>query len=259
MTAQGAYTWLVGALLAAGKTVTERGVAKATAQCPAHDDNTPSLSINPRDDGKGVVVKCHADCDYTTVLGALGLAPRDLFDESLKRAAYSDRTTYSYPDGRKVHRGRSSDGKKTFRQSGDTKGNALFHADKITADTTRVYVAEGEKDVLAIESEGAVAVCSAMGAGKAAKFDWSPLTGKQVIIVADCDEPGRKHARDVYDIVAPTAASVTVVEAAVGKDAADHIAAGRGLAEFVDVAGDDNEATQRDDVGAGRPRSVPAR
>jgi Toprim domain len=106
-----------------------------------------------------------------------------------------------------------------------------------------VYVAEGEKDCEALWGIGAVAVCNAMGAGKADKFDWSPLAGKHVIIVADKDDPGRKHVAQVVELVAGAAASVRVVEAAVGKDAADHIAAGRGLDEFV-VVDEPKPATQ---------------
>ena len=59
------------------------------------------------------------------------------------------------------------------------------------------------------------------------------LAGAKVIIVADADEPGRKHAADVAASLAGKAAAVAVVEAAEGKDAADHLAAGRTLAEFV--------------------------
>ena len=79
----------------------------------------------------------------------------DLFDDR-------NGATYRYPDGRRVHRKLD----KTFPQSGNTKGNALFHADRI-GDAETVYVVEGEKDVLAIESAGGAAVCSAMGAGAA--------------------------------------------------------------------------------------------
>ena len=77
---------------------------------------------------------------------------------------------------------------RSFTSPVTRKGRSLFHADRITADTETVFIPEGEKDVLAVESVGAVAVCSAMGAGKAHKADWSPLRGKQVIIVADNDE-----------------------------------------------------------------------
>ena len=111
---------------------------------------------------------------------------RDLFDNR-------NGATYDYrgPDGRRVHR--SAD--KQFYQSGDTKSD-LFHADRI-GDASIVYIPEGEKDVLAIEAAGGVAVCSAMGAGKADKADWSALKDKHAIIIADKDKPGREHATQV--------------------------------------------------------------
>jgi putative DNA primase/helicase len=60
--------------------VTAEAIAKAlggrkagsgwTARCPAHDDRTPSLSIQDADDGK-VLVRCHAGCEQERVLAAL--------------------------------------------------------------------------------------------------------------------------------------------------------------------------------------------
>ena len=200
------------------------------AQCPAHDDGRASLSISRRRDGKGTVIYCHAGCDPYDIVAAIGWTMRELFDDDQMRAAYNVRTVYDYPDGRKVHRDRG----KKFRQSGNTKGTALFHADRISyADV--VYVPEGEKDVLAIETAGGVAVCSAMGAGKAHKADWSPLRGRHAIIVADNDQPGREHATQIAELLNPIAASVAIKQAAVGKDAADHIAAGKTLDELAPV------------------------
>jgi hypothetical protein len=52
-------------------------------QCPAHDDRTPSLSVNPGvhlETGEDtVLVHCHAGCAVDDVLSALGLEPSDLF------------------------------------------------------------------------------------------------------------------------------------------------------------------------------------
>jgi 5S rRNA maturation endonuclease (ribonuclease M5) len=228
-----AFDRLIDALRDHGSTVKETGQDKAVAQCPAHDDTRPSLSISARRDRKGAVVFCHAGCEYITVLDVLGLAARDLFDDPRMRAAYNGHNIYDYPDGRKVHH----DAAKKFRQSGNRKGRSLFHADRI-GDAETVYVPEGEKDVLAIESVGGVAVCSAMGAGKAHLADWTPLTGKHVIIVADNDKPGLTHADQVAELLRSIATSARIVTAAVGKDAADHIAAGRTLGEFEPVDGD---------------------
>jgi 5S rRNA maturation endonuclease (ribonuclease M5) len=215
-----AYTRLLAALRAHGNTVNVNG-HQAVAQCPAHNDQRPSLSMTPIE-GR-VLIYCHAGCATKDVVANLGLTMADLFDTRKGQ-------TYRYSDGRRVHR--SAD--KHFRQSGNTSGHALFHAELI-GDAQTVYVVEGEQDVLALESVGAVAVCSAMGAGKAHLFDWAPLTGRHVTIVADKDAPGRKHAAQVADLLRPLAASVRTVEAKTGKDAADHIAAGHTPEEFTDT------------------------
>jgi len=54
-------------------------------------------------------------------------------------------------------------------------------------------------------------------------------------VIADRDERGRTHAETVAASLAGVAASVRIVEAAVGKDAADHLAAGHGIEDFVPV------------------------
>lgn len=103
------------------------------------------------------------------------------------------------------------------------------------AASDRVWICEGEKDVEAMRRAGCVATCNAGGAGK-----WLPefsrfLDGADVTIVEDRDEPGRDHARKVFASLRGLARSVNVVQAAVGKDAADHLAAGKSTAEFVPV------------------------
>ncbi len=64
-----------------------------SAQCPAHDDTTPSLSITLAPNGK-VLLCCHAGCAVTEILDAVDLSIGDLFssdgngarNESLRRA-----------------------------------------------------------------------------------------------------------------------------------------------------------------------------
>ncbi|HKI43100.1 MAG TPA: toprim domain-containing protein, partial [Mycobacterium sp.] len=215
-----AYERLVDVLRDHGSHVNANGT-RAVAQCPAHNDGRPSLSITGID-GQ-VLIHCHAGCPTEAVVEAVNLGMADLFDT--RKGA-----DYRYPDGRIVHRKLN----KTFPQSGNTKGADLFHADRI-GDAATVYIPEGEKDVLAIEALGGAAVCSAMGAGKAHKADWSVLKGKTAVVIADKDKPGRDHATQVAGLLDGVAASVQVVEAAAGKDAADHIAAGHTLDELVPI------------------------
>jgi hypothetical protein len=97
-----------------------------------------------------------------------------------------------------------------------------------------IYVAEGEKDVEALREAGCVATCNAGGAGKWRDRYSKELAGANVVIVRDKDEVGTDHARKVFASVKPHAASIRVVEARAGKDAADHLEH-HGVADFVPV------------------------
>ncbi|WP_052062081.1 AAA family ATPase [Rhodococcoides fascians] len=181
---------------------------------------------------EGSVLVCSHSDPTEDVLATLGITKADLYD-----SPKGDK--YKYAGGRLVHR--SPD--KRFSQTGNVKDTSLFRVEKLADHPTGlpVYVVEGEKDVLALEAAGAAAVSPAMGTGKAAMFDWTPLRGHTVIIVADKDENpealkrARKHAVDILHILEPIAVDAVVVETPFGKDAADHIAAGRTLQEFVPI------------------------
>lgn len=222
---ESAYDRVIAALELAGLKVRHSG-GSTTAQCPAHDDNNPSLSIR---DGDGrVLVNCHAGCETRDVVHALGLTMSDLFDE-----------VYEYDDGRKVHRQYDKDGRKKFHQSGNRNGTACLYrlkeVRKKIAEGGRVFVVEGEKDVHTLETLGSVATCSPMGAGNADKCDWTPLKGARIALIADKDEAGREYAIRVRDILTDLDCQVDVFEARTGKDISDHIAAGHTIDETVRI------------------------
>lgn len=99
-----------------------------------------------------------------------------------------------------------------------------------------LYVVEGEKDVHAIEAAGGVATTNPMGAGKWTDEYAETLQGaRRVIVVADRDETGRGHAAQVVESLARVGVVAELVEAAEGKDAADHLAASRALDELAPV------------------------
>src|SRR5262245_8010557 len=52
--------------------------------CPAHDDQSPSLSIDTGDDGR-ILLKCFAGCEIEKIVTALGLTLADLFPKNGKR------------------------------------------------------------------------------------------------------------------------------------------------------------------------------
>jgi hypothetical protein len=102
------------------------------------------------------------------------------------------------------------------------------------ADGRTVYVAEGEKDVESLRALGEVATCSVGGAGKFGRAaEIERLKGAEVVVVADRDRPGIRHALDVQRLLGGVAASVEVMLPAVGKDVSDHLHNGLSLDDLV--------------------------
>lgn len=227
-----AYERILDALREHGAAVRDTGASKASAQCPAHEDQTPSLSVTGIE-GQ-TLIYCHAGCQPVDVLAALGLSMRDLYDEPKprRRKGIEAHAVYRYDNGRQVIRSAGKD----FRQDGTDAAPELYRLAKVrqaVAAGRPVYVVEGEKDVHALDTLGAVATCAPMGAGKWGKVDPSPLYGATVRVIADQDEPGRKHAADVLASLAGNCERVELLAPKIGTDAADHTAAGYGLADFL--------------------------
>ncbi|WIB25411.1 AAA family ATPase [Curtobacterium sp. MCSS17_015] len=202
-----------------GLRVYQKGNDSAEAQAPGHSGRDRSVSIQSIEGS--TLVYSFSD-PITDVLAALNLTMQDLFDEPRKGM------DYRYQGGRVVHR--SPD--KRFFQSGNKEDRSLYRIERVNGDVSVVYVAEGEKDVLALEKLGLVAVCNPGGAGKFGLYDLEPLHGKTVRVVRDMDEPGLRHALQVRDLLAGKAASVELLQPHVGKDPAEHIAAGFGWGDF---------------------------
>lgn len=227
------------------------------AKCPAHEDGKASLSITEGRD-QPVVLKCHAGCEPVDILAKLGLTWDDLCKPRergpVNRGEWTPHgeavAVYDYRDeaGELLFQVcRTAD--KQFPQRvpdatrksgwrwtlGDTR-RVLYRLPKIieaAKDGEIIYVCEGEKDVHALERVGVTATCNPGGAGK-----WRPeyagfLRDVIVTVIADTDKPGRAHARAVAASLEGVARGVEIVEPAAGKDAADHLAAGKTVAEFL--------------------------
>jgi hypothetical protein len=114
----------------------------------------------------------------------------------------------------------------------------------------RVWIPEGEKDVQALEALGEVATTNPMGAS-----NWRPeyvdaFEGATAIVIADSDDPGRRHAREVAASLRKVAESVTLVEAPNGhKDISDHLDAGGNLDELLPLP----ESAERTERSSGNP------
>ncbi|MFP5452069.1 MAG: toprim domain-containing protein, partial [Thermoleophilia bacterium] len=245
---------MVAALKARGsKPANER---EETWTCPAHRDSTASMSLSEGGDGRALI-HCHAGCESDAILDALGLTRRDLFADVPRSDTGAIHYVYTDADGHPLCRVTRLPGK-DFRQSryapADPDANAdgylnrrgcmkdvqrvLYRLPAVAAAVAAgetIYVTEGEKDADALTRAGVVATTAPQGAGKWHRVDATPLAGAEVVIVADRDQEGRKHAEQVRADLVGRGCRVRVVEAAEGKDAHDHLAAGLGIEDFTDV------------------------
>lgn len=227
-----------------------------SARCPVHNDNTPSLQVTQSVSG-AISVHCFAGCDRSDVRAALGIAdvwmPNGIQHED----------TYSYTDvdgapifevlrgtkdGAKEIRQRVSD---TSRPSGyhwstreltDEQRRTLFMARSV-ADAIesgeRIYLVEGEKDVLSAMHAGLTATCNAGGAGKFHPAHADQLKGAVVTIVQDNDAAGRAHGAQALRLLEPIAESVGLADVHPSlpekADLTDHFQAGFGVLDLVEA------------------------
>lgn len=223
------------------------------AVCPGHEDQEASLGITEGDDGR-VLLNCYAGCETTAIVDAMGLKLRDLFPNSNSTDTLPE-AVYVYHDeqGNALFEAVRMPGKR-FRQRHwdpehpDQREGWVWNLDGVRRVPYKlpflienvkgghtVVLVEGEKDAERFAHEtGTFATCNPMGAGK-----WRPeynghfVGCKQVIIIQDRDEPGRRHATKVREALASVGVPVQILQAKQGKDASDHFDAGFGLADFV--------------------------
>ncbi|NOT01035.1 MAG: hypothetical protein HOP29_10445 [Phycisphaerales bacterium] len=225
-----------------------------SARCPSHEDTNPSLSVGVGDNG-AVVLCCHAGCPSESITSAIGLTMSDLFPPREKcHTAASAKSNGKGKLGRivAVYDYRSGDGDvvfqvvrfdpKGFRQRRRGPGGkwiwqmdgverVLYRLPELlAADPARtVFVCEGEKDCDTLARLGLIATCNPGGAGKWRKVaDTSALNGRNVVIIPDRDDAGRKHAAQVAMALSGKAASIRVLELPGDnvKDATDWVPAG---------------------------------
>jgi len=188
------------------------------ARCPVHDDSTPSLSISEGQDGR-ILLHCHAGCETSHVLRAVGLSFADLGPGPHIVATYDYRDATGelrYQVVRYEPKG--------FRQRCPKFGGGwqwsvkdvqrvLYRLPELLAakPSMTVFVVEGEKDADRLAKLGLVATTSVGGAGKWHAEYNQYLAGRKVVVLPDNDEPGRDHAQRVAASLRGVAASVKVL------------------------------------------------
>jgi len=196
------------------------------ALCPSHDDAKHSLSISEKPDK--ILMHCHAGCSLNDICAAIGLKVSDLFnDHGQNGQADPIVATYDYRDaeGNFLYRVVRTASKKFWQQRPGQNGQWINNLGGVSPTLYRlpeilkavengdlIFIVEGEKDVENLVKVGLVATTSPMGAGK-----WRPafaeyLTGANVVVLPDNDEPGRKHAEQIARSLHGKAASVKMLE-----------------------------------------------
>ena len=235
---------------------------KQMVKCPTHADGQASLHVGPgtrpNEDGviQPVVLHCHAGCETKDILAAEGIdwtdiaIPKDT--TSIDREEWTPHGSASHvydyvdeegtllfqalrvpqPGGKKAFAQRQPDTTKPSGWAWNLQGvrRVIYRLPEViegVANGRRVFVVEGEKDAEALRMGGHLATCCPMGAGK-----WRPefsefFRGADVTIIADADEPGREHARQVKEeMLRVEANSVEIRESTIAKDYFDHAAKG---------------------------------
>lgn len=235
-----------------------RKVGKEWAMlCPHHEtleSKTPSLHVRDGDAGYPILNCRSQGCSANQILSSLDLTWADVFGNDDEHWMPNNRTwialyDYRNADGTLEYQvARAAD--KNFSQrrpDPDNPGKWKWNLtgtkrvpyrlpEVLASPDADVWVAEGEKDVQALEAMGLLATCNSGGAGKWQQEFARYFTGRNIVIAPDHDPPGHAHAIQVYENLAPVAASVRIVITPAGKDPADHLAAGLGPDDFTAIA-----------------------
>lgn len=195
---------------------------------PDHTDQDPSFSIFR--DGPRTVGRCHG-CDLrgspvTVASRVWGVEPGDAAEELVRRIGISLASvstngrghlgeiaaTYDYVDENgellfqvvrfepKTFRQRRPDGAGGWEWSTRGVRRELYRLPEVLEALENgrvVWIVEGEKDADRLVREGLVATTPPGGAGKWRPSYTKTLSGAQVIVLPDQDEPGQEHGETV--------------------------------------------------------------
>lgn len=188
------------------------------APCPVHGGDGHNLAIDPAADGSGPVFFCHShQCDSQDILAAVrARAGAPTTSPASGRAPLGNPVAvyvYRDPTGApvgEVRRYAPPGEGKTFRQYGPdgtpkaprALATTPYQLPAVREEIERgrgvVFVVEGEKDVETLRAWGLVATCNSQGAERWAAAHAAHLAGaRDVIVLADNDDAGRRHAAAV--------------------------------------------------------------
>ncbi len=190
--------------------------------CLSHDDQTESLSIGISKESGNILLKCHAGCDLNQICGSLVIQQSDLFPNT---PAPVIKEIYDYRDSAgelvfqvvrrepKDFRQRRPDGKSGWIWNTQGTNKPLYQLPElISSDPDKpVFIPEGEKDVLRLQSHDLTATCNAGGAGKWEKEYNGYFRNKDICILPDNDPSGKKHAELIASSLSGIAKSIKIL------------------------------------------------
>jgi hypothetical protein len=218
-----------------------RSGGEGAAKCRFHEDRKASLSIN-RDNGLWFCHACSVGGTARDFAERLGIeAPAG----NRKSAEYA----FDYRDEqgallfqvvrfpRKEFRQRRPDGKGEWIWNLTDVRRVPYRLPELLKSKGNVFIVEGEKDVETIRAQGFTATCNSAGARKWREEYGEFLRGRVCILIADNDEPGRKHVEDVARDLAPYAEKIidlgVLPDSPEHGDVTDWIAAGHTAADLL--------------------------
>lgn len=202
--------------------------------CPAHDDQNPSLHITPVSDR--LLFHCFAGCSYEQVKAAL--EKLGLYHEgfvAIAKAIYVYEDEFGNPLYRKIRfepktfRLERLEGK-VWRPGIEGVRRVLYRLPEVK-NAQEVWIVEGEKDVETLRKFGVVATTNPNGASEIITEAYTePLAGKDIVIIPDQDEPGKRHAAAWVEALRLLARSIKIVDLP-AKDVSDFL----GKHEFAEL------------------------
>ena len=129
---------------------------------------------------------------------------------------FGRKVVYKYDDGSKSaswFKFNPDTGQFDFNTQGLQGQSApLYYLHKLRDSSGAVYIVEGEKDVETLQGMGLTATTAPNGASAAWKPEYNNyLQGRDIVIITDNDDPGRKYGQKVAKGVKPIASSVKVI------------------------------------------------
>jgi len=230
------------------------------ALCPAHADKNRSLSV--REENGRVLLYCFAGCTLEAVLSTLGIEVRELLSDGNSQARIEREYDYLDENAKllfqvvryepKAFKQRRPDGNGGWQWNLNGVRRVLYRLPEVLVEKS-LLICEGEKDCEVARALGLVATCNPGGAGKWREEYSEHLGGKQITIIADADEPGRRHAQQVAASISVKAESSKLLELPGAKDLTEWVEKGGtrdALLELIRNAPERKPASEQAQPGA---------